>query len=195
MRSMAGRYAVRVIGVVLAIAVVVTAGLALRAWSEEPLAVGSWAVSGAEKAEPQAFPGQQVYEFRFVEHSEIMWGVEVRNVLGVPVTIRGLNSVLRGTNAFLVGEDLQLPSGTGIGFEPEMLRPFSPVELAPDERVFLMVSQRFTDCAWARERWDPGTGLVLEELRLDVTVLGIPKVSHVALPFNLSFRAPDTGDC
>jgi hypothetical protein len=164
--------------------------------SVEPLAVGSsWATSGAERREPRYFEVEPAYEFRFVELGEVQWGVEVRNTLALPVTIRGLHPVLRDTNAFVVEKEIQLLSGSSVGFEPHLLRPFSSVELTPNETVFLMMSNRFLTCEWAEEHFDPGTGVGLEELRLDVTVLGVPKVAHIALPFQLAFKGPEPDDC
>ncbi len=160
----------------------------------EPLVYGGsgFITSGDQVTDPSA-PGATRYVFHFVPSGPITWGLSIRNTLLVPVTIRGLHTGSAGA-ALVTDEALHLdPDGS---VPPEQLKAFAPIELAPGQATFLAVTARFADCASAQRNWSPGSALVQDELPLDVTVLGIPRVARVGLSYwGVAYDAPGEGTC
>lgn len=177
----------RIAAIASAIGIVALGGAYTIAMNVEPLQSGGGFLSGAELRAG----GPTQYEYRFVENSTVEWGIGVRNVLPVPVTVRGLAtsppiaSPVLGTGLYL-----SPLTASGVTFEP-----LHAVTLAPGETVQLAIRERFAGCAATREEWSPGTALVRDRLGLDVTVLGLPRTVHVPLTFQIAYDAPDEDDC
>jgi hypothetical protein len=140
------------------------------------------------------YEGRKQYQVAFDEDAEITWGVEVRNPLAVPVTIRAIQPAFDDIVPLVTGEELWLTQDGAASIEPDDLRPFEPVELAPGERVFLVVRERFASCEAARAAWVPGGGVVRSTLRLEVAPLGVPRTIDLELPFDVLYSSPP-GEC
>lgn len=121
------------------------------AWSTSPLVYGNAAALNTGEMTTDPDPGVgQAFQFRFVDGGRIAWGIDVRNNLLIPVTIRGLNPDVAGFNSLTTDRQLNLSRSDAIGVSPDELRPFEAVELAPNQHVFVAVTEVFTDCRTAR---------------------------------------------
>jgi hypothetical protein len=181
----------------LLVVLVLVAGAGVYAFTSDPLEPGAGSVvANGVQAEGPDETGRFRYDFRFVPLEPIRWGLDVRNRSLVPVTIRGLDRSGEAPSALAIDQTLHLLAGDSMGVEPDQLRPFTPVELAPGAEVFLAVSERFTECASARQHWGvPGSALLRQELRLDVSVIGLARPARVTLPFDLAYDAPGGEGC
>lgn len=191
------RRTIRTAGIPLALAILGAVGIAgAYAATAEPLVFhGSWAGPGGDATPVEDAPDRQRYSLPFVAGGRIAWGVEIRNTLLVPVTIRGLQAFAGDLAPLATAEELHLLRTDFVSVAPDDLRPFASLELAPGQAVFLAITAQFVDCASARQHWSPGSALVQDDLRLDVGVLGLPRLARVALPFSLRFQAPDETGC
>lgn len=179
----------------LLLVLALVAAVGVYASVADPLGPGTGGVvAGGLQAEDPDETGRFRYDFRFVPREPIRWGIDVRNPLLVPVTIRGLHADAELPPTLVTDLTLHLLATDSMGVEPDQLRPFAPIEVAPGEEVFLAMSERFTDCALAHERWIPGSALIRQELWLEVGVMGLPRLARVPLPFDLAYDAPD-GEC
>jgi hypothetical protein len=135
-------------------------------------------------------------DFPFVAHGSIQWGIEVRNNLGLPISIEGLHPGSIAPAGPVADEQLHLlREGATEGVDPNLLRPFIPTQLEPGQLVFLAVTGEFLDCATARHNFDPGSGSGQDRLLLDVSILGIARVAEVHLPFEALYEAPTVSQC
>ncbi len=134
--------------------------------------------------------GEEQYAVPFAAGAEIRWGIEVHNPLIVPVTIDGIRPSVSTLAPLITDERLWLSGTQSPAAGIADLRPFEPVELPPDGRVFLVVTERFVDCAAANESWMPGGSLGRSTLPLDVTVLGLSRTAEVAFPWTILYQAP-----
>jgi hypothetical protein len=183
----AGILAIAVLGAAVAGGIYVTQAEPLEAGGVYAWPVGSRDTGIGDEGVPQ-------FQVSFAAEAEILWGIEVRNPLLVPVTIRGIRPLLSELAPLVVAEELRLTGEVEPSLEPGDLRLFEPVELAPGGRVFLVVREQFAACEPAHESHIPGSGYVRETLPLDVSVLGIPRTAEVTLPFGILYSAPP-GDC
>lgn len=180
----------------LVVVLVAAAAVGVYASAADPLQPGAAsAVAGGLQSEAADEVGRFRYDFRFVALGPIRWGLDVRNSMLVPVTIYGLDHGGELPSEHVADQTLQLLAGESIGLEPDQLRPFTPLELAPGAEVFLAVSERFADCASATQQWSPGSAFLRQELWLDVSVLGLSRLARVRLPFDLAYDAPDGEGC
>jgi hypothetical protein len=175
--------------VVAGVAVALAAGGAYVALGD-PLEAGSSWVRGASRDIGIVYEGVPQYQVSFAADGDFRWGVEVRNPLAVPVTIRGLRPTLSELAPLVVHEELRLTGSGAASLEPADLRPFEPVELGPGGRVFLVVREQFAACEPAHASWAPGSGVVRDTLPLDVSVLGMTRSTDVRLPFATLYSAP-----
>jgi hypothetical protein len=176
----------------LALAFVASAGV--YAASVDPLEPGAGGVVlGEVQTDDPGATGRFRHGIRFVPLGPVRWGFGVRNPLLVPVTIRGLDADADLHSTLVTDTTLHLVDGEIMA--PDRLRPFAPIQLGPGEEVFLAVSEHFTDCAWAQERWIAGSALIRQDIVFEVDVLGIPRFAHVPLPFELSYAAPEEEAC
>ncbi len=179
-------------GLTMVLAVVAAAGV--YATALDPLEYGGGGVvaAGVQADEPDEMARFR-YDFRFVPRGPIRWGIDVRNAMLVPVTIRGLHADADLQSTLVTDPTLHLVTGNAM--QVEALRPFAPVELAPGEGVFLAVTEHFTDCAAAQERWIAGSALVRQDLWFEVSVIGFSRLARVPLPFDLAYDAPGGEGC
>lgn len=183
----AGIAAIVVLPVAVAGAVYVT--------QSAPLEVGNaWNPPPAARDIGVGYEGRKQFQVAFDEDAEITWGVEVRNPLAVTVTVRALRPAFDDIVPLVTGEELWLTRDGAASIEPGDLRPFEPVELAPGERVFLVVREGFASCEEAHAAWVPGGGVVRSTLPLDGAVLGVPRSLDLELPFDVLYSSPP-GDC
>jgi hypothetical protein len=177
-------------GLVLIAMLVVIGYVALAA---PPLAfANSASVIGAIPHDEDGIPQ---YDVAFADRGEVRWGVEVRNTLPVPVRIEGLAQSELSGRALIDKPELHLLRDVRvIGVEAEAVRPFEPVTLGPGDAVFLAITDHFVDCATAHAGWALGSGLVRSDVGVAVSVLGVPRMAKVALPFALAYQAP-ADDC
>jgi hypothetical protein len=160
-----------------------------------PLDVGNaWAPPLVGRDTGFGYEGRKQYQVAYNEDAEIAWGVEVRNPLAVPVTVRALRPAFADLVPLVTGEELRLTRNGEASLAPADLRPFEPVELAPGERAFLVVREQFADCEAAHAAWLPGGGVVRSTLPLDVAVLSVSRTVELELPFTVLYSAPP-GDC
>lgn len=193
---MTGRRKAGIVGgiVALILVVILVAGGAY-ATQAQPLETGSsWVQTVEIRDTGIVYEGIQQFQVPFEADGEIHWGIEVRNLLAVPVVIRGIRPLLSELAPLVVGEELRLTREDEPSLEPAGLRPFEPVELAPGGRAFLVVREQLAACEPAHESWMPGSGVVRDTLPLDVSVLGIPRSADVTLPFAILYSSPP-GDC
>jgi hypothetical protein len=148
---------------------------------------------GGVQAESPDGLGRFRYDFQFVPLGPIRWGMDVRNPMLVPVTIRGLHADADEPPTLVTDLTLHLLAGEVMAVD--QLLPFAPVELAPGEGVFLAMSERFTDCASAQEQWISGSAFVRQDLWFEVSVMGLPRLARVSLPFDLAYDAPGGEGC
>jgi hypothetical protein len=181
-----------VVAAVLAVALVAGGAYAALA---EPLEAGSSWVQAAESRDTGiGYEGVPQFQVPFEAGREVLWGIEVRNPLLVPVTIRGIRPLMSELAPLVVAEELRLTRDDVPSLEAADLRPFEPVAVPPGGRVFLVVREQLAACGPAHEAWSPGSGLVRDMLPLDVSVLGIERSAEVTLPFGILYSAPP-GDC
>lgn len=160
-----------------------------------PLEVGNaWAAPLIGRDTGFGYEGRKQYQVSYDADAEIAWGVEVRNPLAMPVTIRALRPAFADIVPLVTGEELRLTRDGVASIEPADLRPFEPVELAPGERVFLVVREAFAECEAAHSAWLPGGGAVRSTLPLEVAVAGIPRNLALELPFGVLYSSPP-GEC
>jgi hypothetical protein len=135
-------------------------------------------------------------DYQFVAHGSIQWGIEVRNNMFLPVTIQGLNTGSLAPAGPVATEQLQLlRDGATEGVDANLLQSFAPLELAPGQTVFLAITGQFSDCSTARRNFEPGSGSGQQELWLNVSVLGFPRMAQISLPFTALYEAPAATDC
>jgi hypothetical protein len=154
------------------------------------LATGSSAVGSADRR-PAEDGGPDTYTVPYADGADVSWAVSVQNTSLLPVSIRGIAGDEPGFRS-LVGE-ATLHRTNGDFLRPADLPPFAPFELAPGDSAFLVVTEPFVDCATAATWYAPGTSVGLEDVVLNVSVLGLERRSTVTLPFHLQVQAPE--DC
>lgn len=179
-------------GLMVVLALVAAAGV--YATATDPLEYGGGGVVAAgEQAEHPDAMARFRYDFRFVPLGPIRWGIDVRNAMLVPVTIRGLHADADLQSTLVTDPTLHLVAGNVM--QVEALRPFAPVALEPGEAAFLAMTEHFIGCARAQERWIAGSALVRQDLWFEVSVVGLPRLARVPLPFDLAYDAPDGEGC
>jgi hypothetical protein len=180
---------------VLFVVAVLAAALVGLALLTEPLEPGH---GGAAEGPPDASampagePGDAAIAFE--AGGRVAYGTEIRNGGLLPVTIDGLTP---GQGGGLL-TDLRL----GLLRDPGMLdigdaslRPFEPVTLGPGDSTFIAVVGRFVDCRTAIDHFSPGAGVHVQELWLDVHILGLPRVAHVPLRLIFELMGPAVRSC
>lgn len=182
-------------GIVAIVVLVVAVAGAAYVTQSAPLELGNaWSPPLAGRDTGFGYEGRKQYQVAFDEDAEITWGVEVRNPLAVPVTIRAVRSAFDDVVPLVTSEEPWLTRDGGASIEPADLRAFEPVELAPGERAFLVVREQFADCETVHAAWAPGGGVVRSTLPLDVAVLGVARTLDLDLPFDILYSSPP-GDC
>jgi hypothetical protein len=184
-----------VAGILVVVVLVIAVAGAAYVTQSAPLEVGSsWAAPPAARDIGVGYEGRKQFQVAFDEDAEIVWGVEVRNPLAVPVTVRGLRPAFDDIVPLVTGEELLLGRVGEASLEPGDLRAFEPVDLGPGERAFLVVREGYAVCEEARAAWAPGGGVVRSTLPLEVAVLAIQRSIDLELPFDVLYSSPP-GDC
>jgi hypothetical protein len=168
-------------GRLAAIAIVVAIGIIGAAWLLPPLGTGSAGVaSGPPGSDQGTDPAEAAAQIKFIPSGRVAFGVEVRNITFVPVTIDGLDE--GRTSVALKDVHLVLGEGPIMGLDEAQTRAFEPISLAPGESRLIGVVGYFPDCADARPNWATGTGATIVSLLLEVRIAGIlPTAAEVAL--------------
>jgi hypothetical protein len=133
--------------------------------------------------------------FQVAPSGILTFGFDVHNSAVVPITILGLapEPMFRAWGEVQAVGLLRDPERTDI-HDAANTEPFHPVDVAPNERVFLIVAGRADNCALAPgSPPDPnGAGASLDRVTVAYEILGIRRVSSVELPFVIDLRMNST---
>ncbi len=159
-----------------------------------PLAAGRGTAAAGSTSTVIAFGDRPLRLLTYADGKDVRYAFVLRNRGRVGLTVRSLSAHATGKYQLLnLRSDRVGPTGAAGAavVDADGGSPFRPFSLGPGEQRVVVLVGTFTDCEFI----SPRAASMLDDVRVDYRLLGVPRSTTIQLPERLRTQSPSDQGC